>query len=118
MSRQQGNKGEDLAAGFLEHQGVTILERNYYIRGGEIDIIFQQNDVIVFCEVKMRSTNRYGMPCEFVNYKKQQRICKAALDYSYKNKIVDVDFRFDIIEVMNGKINHIRNAFEFIAPQT
>lgn len=118
MSRQSGNKGEDIAAVYLKRQGFSILERNYYIRGGEIDIIFQQKDVIVFCEVKMRSSDRYGLPCESVDYKKQQRICKAALDYSYKNKIIDVDFRFDIIEVMNGKINHIINAFEFIAPQT
>ncbi len=49
MSRAIGNKGEDLAVKFLEDKGFDIIARNYYIRGGEIDIIFADGDTTVFC---------------------------------------------------------------------
>ena len=115
-TRSKGNKGEDIAAAYLEKNGCSILCRNYYIRGGEVDIIFREKGVTVFCEVKFRTQEKFGTPAESVGVKKQRRICKAALDYAYQNKIVDENSRFDIIEVYCGKINHIRNAFEFIEP--
>lgn len=116
MSRAKGNKGEDIAVKYIEQNGGEILYRNYYIRGGEVDIIFSDADVTVFCEVKMRSRADYGAPCEAVNFQKQKRICKAALDYASKNKRVDDNYRFDIIEIFSGKVNHIKAAFEFIEP--
>lgn len=117
-TRTKGNKGEDMAAAYLVQNGCEIVQRNYYIRGGEIDIIFSDKDVTVFCEVKLRTTDRFGTPAEAVGVQKQRRICKAALNYAYKNKTIDEKFRFDIIEIYNGKINHIQNAFEFIEPKT
>lgn len=115
-TRSKGNKGEDIAAAYIMKNGFDILHRNYYIRGGEIDIIFRDGDVTVFCEVKLRTSDKFGIPSEAVGKRKQKRISLAALDYAYKNKIIDENFRFDIIEIYNGKINHIRNAFEFIEP--
>jgi putative endonuclease len=115
-TRNKGNEGEAIAAAYLESRGCTILARNYYIRGGEIDIIFREEDSIVFCEVKLRGQSRFGTGAEAVNETKQKSICKAALDWASSNKNVDEKFRFDIIEVDNGKINHIRDAFEFIEP--
>ena len=114
-TRSKGNKGEDIAAAYIA-QTCEILYRNYYIRGGEVDIIFKDRDVIVFCEVKLRTSLKFGVPSEAVGIGKQKCICKAALDYAYKNKTVDENYRFDIIEIYNGKINHIRNAFGFIEP--
>jgi len=115
-TRSKGNRGEDIAARYIEQSGGVILARNHYVRGGEVDIIFRQDGDIVFCEVKTRSNQRFGTGAEAVTLAKQKRICRAALDYAYRNKIVDERMRFDIIEIMGGKISHIKNAFEFIAP--
>lgn len=117
MSRARGNKGEDIASTYLTKKGYTVLARNHYVRGGEVDIIFSDGDTTVFCEVKMRTGNAYGTPAEYVDKRKQQRICLAALDYACQNKIIDENLRFDIIEIASGKINHIIDAFAFIAPQ-
>lgn len=115
-ARDKGNLGEAQAAEYIGSLGCTVLARNYYIRGGEVDIIFDDDGCTVFCEVKTRGQSRFGTPAESVDRRKIQRICKAALDYASKNKNVDEKYRFDIIEVDNGRINHIRNAFEFIEP--
>jgi putative endonuclease len=115
-TRSTGNQGEDIAAYYIEKNGGKILKRNHYVRGGEVDIIFEQDGEIVFCEVKTRSNSRFGTGAEAVTVVKQRRICRAALDYAYQNKIIDERMRFDIIEVAGGKISHIKNAFEFIEP--
>jgi putative endonuclease len=115
-TRSKGNQGEDAAARYIEKIGGKILARNHYVRGGEVDIIFEQNGEIVFCEVKTRYGARFGTGAEAVTVVKQRRICRAALDYACKNKIIDERLRFDIIEVAGGKISHIKNAFEFIQP--
>ena len=117
MSRKIGDKGEDTAAAYIEAQGGRILKRNHYIRGGEVDIIFADGSTTVFCEVKARKSDRFGTPAEYVDVRKQQRICRAALDFTLKNKTVDENYRFDIIEIQGGRLNHIKNAFEFIEPQ-
>jgi putative endonuclease len=113
-ARDRGNRGENKAAEYLSRNGHEILARNYCIRGGEVDIIFRDEARVVFCEVKTRTQNRFGSPAEAVDRRKQERICRAALDYASKNKNVDESYRFDIIEVDNGRINHLKDAFEFI----
>ncbi len=117
MSRQAGNKGEDTAAKYLESKGCIIICRNYCIRGAEIDIIFTDGADTVFCEVKQRSTDKFGRPSEAVDINKQKRICKAALDWSIKNKKVDENYRFDIIEIIGSRVSHIKSAFDFIEPK-
>ncbi len=116
-TRDRGNRGEDIAAAYIAQCGGKLLARNHYVRGGEVDIIFADENVIVFCEVKLRANGRFGTAAEAVDGRKQKRICKAALDYAISHKIIDESLRFDIIEINHGKINHIKNAFEFIAPQ-
>lgn len=115
-ARAKGDIGEAQAASYLEGKGCGILARNYCIRGGEVDIIFEDNGSTVFCEVKTRSQSRFGTPAEAVDRRKIKRICRAALEYASSNKNVDENYRFDIIEVENGRINHIKHAFEFIEP--
>jgi putative endonuclease len=115
-TRSRGSRGEDIAAVYIERNGGAVLARNHYVRGGEVDIIFEEGAITVFCEVKLRSTGRFGTGAEAVTVAKQRRICRAAMDYVYKNKSIDDSFRFDIIEIAGGKINHIRNAFEYIEP--
>lgn len=111
--RETGDRGEALAAAYLEKQGCVILKRNHCVRGGEVDIIFKDGNATVFCEVKTRTQSRFGTPAEAVDMRKQRRICRAALDYAYRKNCIDESIRFDIIEIVSGKINHIRSAFEY-----
>jgi TIGR00252 family protein len=112
----KGRAGEDTAAKYIEAQGCPIIARNYTVRGGEVDIIYADGGTTVFCEVKLRSSARFGLPAEAVDTRKQKRICLAALDYAAKNKSIDEKCRFDIIAIYDGKISHIKNAFDYIAP--
>ncbi len=114
--RQSGFRGESVAAAFLNDNGYNILARNYYVRGGEVDIICKKDDTIVFCEVKLRGQSRFGRGAEAVDIRKQRCICRAALDYAYRNGHMEKPIRFDIIEVQNERISHIKNAFEFVQP--
>jgi putative endonuclease len=116
-TKQIGDFGEDAACRFLEERGIKVLKRNYHERGGEIDIIAKDGKTIVFAEVKTRISKAFGMPAEFVDYKKQEKIIKTAVSYLGSD---DIDMRFDVIEVMYQKkgeelfvteINHIKGAF-------
>lgn len=115
-SRQKGLQGEKAAIFVLKKKGFQILEHNFYATYGEIDLIAQEGDTIVFVEVKRRSNEKNGLPREAVNWKKQQRILSAALEYIGQNNLENTNFRFDVMEIMDwqGKLyyNHIKNAFQ------
>ena len=106
-----GRVGEVKAAEFLKKKGFKILETNYRTPLGEIDIIATDNDYVVFIEVKTRTGDEYGAPSEAVNLKKQQKYYKTALYYLQRNKKTDAPCRFDVVEIEDGQINHILNAF-------
>lgn len=110
---QKGKLGEKIATNYLCSKGAYILQNNYKLNFGEIDIIAKLNEEIVFVEVKSRSNINYGYPSEAVNYKKKKRIKNVAKYYMVKNKLEQVSVRFDVIEVYLGskKIRHIENAF-------
>lgn len=113
-----GNLGEDIAVKYLKKNKYIILERNFNVRGGEIDIIAKKGDYVIFVEVKTRSNDGYGGGLEAVNYTKQQRMIKAAQVYMLR--FGDIPVRFDVV-VVNGfmkgskfkleNIQHIENAF-------
>lgn len=110
-----GKRGEDAACKFLKKNHYAILERNYRKRCGEIDIIAQKDETIIFVEVKTRADVSYGTPAEFVTYEKQQKIIKTAQTYVVEQGL-DAAYSFDVIEVfLTGnkvsRINHIENAF-------
>lgn len=106
-----GRAGENRAIKFLKKKGYKILKKNYETPFGEIDIIAQDNDYIVFVEVKTRTSEEYGLPCQAVDKKKQQKYYKIATHYLQREKKMDSLCRFDVIEVENTEINHIFNAF-------
>lgn len=113
-----GDAGEKYAAKHLSKQGYRIIERNYKSRFFEIDIIAYDGESICFVEVKTRSREDYGLPCEAVDFKKKQKIIRGALHYVTLNNI-DAPIRFDVVEVyLNGgifsskRINIIKNAFD------
>lgn len=111
-NRSVGRDKEALGAEYLEKSGYKILERNFYCRVGEIDIIARDSDTLVFVEVKYRKAAGFGMPEEAVSYVKQEKIYRAAMYYIYKfHKTNDVLCRFDVIAVEGEEIRHYKNAF-------
>ena len=110
-----GQVGELYAERFLKKQKYKILAKNHKTPFGELDIIAKTKNTYVFVEVKARSSTAFGLPQEAVTRKKQLHIINSAEHYLDKNKLFDVDYRFDIIEVVgdteNFEINHIIYAF-------
>lgn len=110
-----GRDGEEEAVRFLQHVGYKILDRNFCIRGGEIDIIAQDETALVFVEVKSFHSQKFGAPETWVDERKQRRLGLAAERYLMDNQIEDLDCRFDVITVDLTKqppqIKHIKDAF-------
>lgn len=111
-----GKLGEDLATVELWHQGYAILARRYRTRYGEIDIVAQDGETIVFVEVKARRSDRFGTAAESVTPWKQRRIAAMALDYLAWSGRTDAPCRFDVVAidgVTSDKvtIQHIKSAF-------
>jgi putative endonuclease len=112
-----GGSGEDMAAAFLQGLGYVILTRNYRKRFGEIDIVAEEGNTLVFVEVKTRSSGAFGCPLEAVDDRKQRRMARAALDYLSSRKQHDRPARFDVVAVHlppqgQPRIEHVRNAFD------
>lgn len=96
---QDGNYGEELACRFLKKNGYKILERNYRIRGGEIDIVAKDKDTLVFVEVKTRWSHEYGPPAESMTPWKIKSLLKTARFYVLKIKWGDREYRLDFVSV-------------------
>lgn len=113
-----GMQGQQDAEKFLRGKGYVILQRNFRVRAGEIDLIARDGEYIVFVEVKYRQGAGHGLPRESVGAAKQRKISKTALYYISMTGLAEQDFRFDVVEVLGGggvvTINHIENAFDFI----
>lgn len=109
-----GSKGEMLAARFLLDKGYAVLHYNWHSGHKEIDLIAKERDVLVFVEVKSRSSEIYGDAADAVTPQKINRLISAAEAYVRLND-VDGKFRFDIITVIGScepyKIEHIEDAF-------
>lgn len=112
----RGRHGEQVAEEFLCTQGYTILARNYRVSFGEIDLIVQDRQVLVFVEVRTQGGDQFGDPLESVKMRKQRQIAKAALHYLTKNGLMDREARFDVVGIRwedeQARITHIKNAFE------
>lgn len=107
-----GNIGEAHAEAYLKKQGYKILERNYKNKIGEIDLIAEKNEEIVFVEVKSRSSNKFGMPKEAVNFQKQFKIKKVAECYLLNKNRYNSKISFDVIEYTpNKEVVHLKNCF-------
>lgn len=98
------------AAAYLKRRGYKIIETNYRSPFGEIDIIAQKGGALVFVEVKKRKSGLYGGGAAAVDMRKRQRIIKTAQSYiMYMTE--EKEMRFDVIEILDGEISHIENAF-------
>ncbi len=109
-----GKKGEALATTYLKNKGYKIIANNYKTKIGEIDIIAQIDNTIVFVEVKTRTSSAFGDPLEAINYQKQRKIRNVATYYLKSKGLLDTNCRFDAIAVLGddeASIRHIENAF-------
>jgi putative endonuclease len=114
-TRQVGNDAESLAAHFLTRQGYRILTRNYRNRVGEIDLIAQHRDCLVFIEVKARRTGRYGSPKMAITPTKMRKLTAVAQWYLKETQQSGVRARFDVVAVhgitSDADIELVQNAF-------
>lgn len=109
-----GKLGEQIAAVFLREKGYQILARNYRFKRSEIDIICRKKELLIFVEVKTRSSKAFGEPETFVSHNQQEAIIRAAEEYILNNDWKG-NIRFDIIAIYKrGKeeeLTHLEDAF-------
>ena len=98
-TKVQGDIGEELACKYLSQNGYKILERNFRIRGGEIDIVAKDGDTLVYVEVKTRSSNQFGTPEESITVKKIRFLERAAKFYRLKRYNLSQSERIDAVSV-------------------
>ena len=112
-----GTGAEDSALRFLERKGLQLLTRNYRCRRGEIDLVMQEGNFLVFVEVRYRKHDRYGSPAESVTTRKQQRILNAAAHYLQVAAGTNPNpCRFDVVAISaeGENIDWIRDAFQAV----
>jgi len=113
----RGRDGEDAACAYLTELGLTVLERNFRCRGGEIDIVARDRDTTVFVEVRQRSSDSHGASVETVTGAKRRRIVQAARLYAATRGLSETPIRFDVVS-LDGRgargwsVRHDRDAFD------
>ncbi|MFM9837044.1 MAG: YraN family protein [Cyclobacteriaceae bacterium] len=111
---KKGKEGEDMAARFLIEKGYEIVRRNYRYKQSEIDLIVKKDNWLIFVEVKLRSSDAYGYPEDFVDYKKAKNVIDGAEQYTYENDWQG-NVRYDIVSIRllkdKTEIIQIEDAF-------
>lgn len=111
-----GRRGEDLAVEYLQERGLVVLARNWRCRDGELDVVATEDDRLVVCEVKTRSSTRFGEPAEAVTPRKAHRIRRVAGAWLAAHRVPWVEVRFDVLAVLlepgrPATVRHIEAAF-------
>lgn len=110
--RNIGREKEELAARFLQSQGVKIMERNFSCRLGEVDLIGWDSDYLVFFEVKYRKDTKAGYPQEAVSKYKKRKISLVSGYYRMlKNYGDNIPVRFDVVSILGNRIRWDKDAF-------
>ena len=110
-SRQTGQNGEEEAVQFLARLGYQILARNFSTPQGELDIVVQDKNTLVFVEVKTRASMAFGGPLAAVTPAKQKRMTLTAVQYIKARSPKFDSIRFDVVCVLPDRIEHMINAF-------
>lgn len=118
---RRGQLGERATRKHLRTAGLKFLTANFRSPRGEIDLVFRDDDCLVFVEVKTRSSEGWTRPAAAVNAAKRRRLSLTALDYLKRLRQPPIKVRFDIVEVLldDGrvqKIRHLPNTFALSAP--
>ena len=111
-SSQIGRLAEDKAVDLLKKKGYRIIERNFRTKSGEIDIIAEDGNTVVFVEVRFRKNKAFGTPEETIDQKKIKKIILTANRYISMKNLTGKDIRFDVIAVDTEGIRHIIGAFD------
>jgi putative endonuclease len=111
-----GRRGEDLAAQYLERQGLVVLSRNWRCRHGELDLVATDSGRLVVCEVKTRSSTRFGVPAEAVDRRKAARIRLITRAWLAAHQVRWCEVRFDVLAVVAepgapATVQHYEAAF-------
>ena len=106
-----GTQGEQRALTYLQEQGYKLLARNFSVKGGEIDLIMQDKNTLVFVEVKTRASLAFGGPLGAITAAKQKRLALAAALFIKTNRLKFDSIRFDAVAVLAQEITHVKNAF-------
>jgi len=110
--RDLGISGEAAAAEWYESQGYEVLARNWRCRDGELDLIVRKARRYVFCEVKARTSDAFGVPAESVTAAKQRRIRRLAARWLEEAApLRPTDIRFDVVSILDGRLEVIEGAF-------
>jgi len=118
---RRGELGERAARDFLRRRGLKFLAANFRSDRGEIDLVFRDEDCLVFVEVKTRSSEDWTRPAAAVNARKRRLLCQTALDYLRRLRNPPVKIRFDIVEVLLEagavhEVRHLPNSFAMEKP--
>jgi len=112
--RRTGRQGEEIAAGFLVDKGYRLIQRNWHTQVGELDLIMEEGDTLVFVEVRTRRGKSFGSPEESITPAKQTRLIELAQTYLQETNEFSRPWRIDVVGVLLGpglpQINHIENA--------
>lgn len=109
--RALGSSGEAAAARWYEARGYQVLDRNWRVREGEIDLVVRRARTIVFCEVKTRTSDAFGVPAEAVTREKRQRLRVLAARWLEDAPVRPSTIRFDVASVLAGQVEVIEGAF-------
>ena len=111
-----GKRGEDLACEELRRRGYTILDRRFRTRCGELDIVARDAGVLVFVEVRARSSGKFGHAFESVTWQKRHRLSRMATSYLFMKRLSNVACRFDVVAVTASdgsfKVEVLKSAFD------
>jgi len=102
-----GNWGQELAKEYLLQKGYQFINQNFHSRFGEVDLIFYDQDQLVFVEVKTRTSAAYGLPEEAITESKKEKLVQTALEYLDKNEIADDNFRLDCLAIELDSENQV-----------
>ncbi len=112
LGRKRGDAAEEQALRHLQAQGLSPVGRNFTVRGGEIDLIMRDGELLVFVEVRYRRSARFGSAAESVDWRKQQRLLLAAGLYLQRHGGDHQGCRFDVVALAgDGTLRWIRDAF-------
>ncbi|MEG1496295.1 MAG: YraN family protein [Clostridiales bacterium] len=108
--KELGEKGEIAAKKELEKRGFKLKEKNFLIRGGEIDLIMEKDEKIIFVEVKTRTDKSFGSPLESITEAKKRHLIHTAQVYLHKHDLDDADVGFWAAAVFADKKNNIKKV--------
>ena len=116
--KRLGEWGEAEAQRYLETLGYVFVDRNYRTQEGEIDLVMQDDDIVVFVEVKTRISNKFGAPEESVSKVKRQRLQRAAWAFLQEHEMLNASWRIDVVAIEASpnrtilRLDHYPNAFD------